>query len=45
MLDMPSVYDLTPQRPAAVREWLIDSLTEGRYPVVMCPPNWPITAQ
>ena len=41
LLDMPSVYDTSPQRAYPVREWVVDALTREPYPVVMCPPNWP----
>ena len=41
LLDMPSVYDLTPQKPYAVGQWVVDSLTADPHPVVMCPVGWP----
>ena len=41
LVDMPSVYDITPQGPYLLSQYVVDSLTKGSQPVVNCPPNWP----
>lgn len=40
VLDMPSRYDPSPQKPVEVSLTVVDFIQE-RYNVVMCPPGWP----
>jgi len=40
-LDMPSVWDPSPQPPALVTQKTIDYVTKDPYSVPMCPPGWP----
>ena len=40
-LDMPSIYDRTPQKPTLVSQKTIDYIMKDHYSVPMCPPGWP----
>ena len=40
VMDMPSRYDPSPQKPLEVSQKVVDFIQE-RYNVVMCPPGWP----
>tara|TARA_B100001057_G_scaffold87974_1_gene83991 strand:- start:2337 stop:2555 length:219 start_codon:yes stop_codon:yes gene_type:complete len=40
-LDMPSVWDPSPQPPVLVTQKTIDFVMKDRFTVPMCPPGWP----
>ena len=40
-LDMPSVWDPSPQPPMLVTQKTIDFIMKDQYSVPMCPPGWP----
>ena len=40
-LDMPSVWDPSPQSPVLVTQKTIDFIMRDHYSVPMCPPGWP----
>ena len=40
-LDMPSIYDRTPQKPMLVRQDVIDYIMKDHHNVPMCPSGWP----
>ena len=40
-LDMPSIYDRTPQKPMLVRQDVIDYIMKEHHNVPMCPSGWP----
>ncbi len=40
-LDMPSIYDHTPQKPMLVSQDVIDYIMKDHYNIPMCPPSWP----
>ena len=40
-LDMPSVWDSTPQPAMLVSQKVIDYVMNGKYQVPMCPAGWP----
>ena len=40
-LDMPSVWDPSPQLPMLVTQKTIDFIMKNPFTVPMCPPGWP----